>query len=152
MKANRKFTRDEDAVSPVIGVILMVAITVILAAVIAAFVFGMGSSLSKQYVVAATVSQISSSKIDITYAGGPDADALDYINISVVPSSGGAENTSVSIGDMGDEIGVTPTTQNPRVGTSVSVYQLDAFAGRDHVVLTATFMDGTQQVILDTYL
>ncbi|WP_292468904.1 type IV pilin [Methanolobus sp.] len=33
---------NEDAVSPVIGVILMVAITVILAAVIAAFVFGMG--------------------------------------------------------------------------------------------------------------
>jgi len=32
---------NEEAVSPVIGVILMVAITVILAAVIAAFVFGM---------------------------------------------------------------------------------------------------------------
>lgn len=40
-KAN-KFLKEEDAVSPVIGVILMVAITVILAAVIAAFVFGMG--------------------------------------------------------------------------------------------------------------
>ena len=40
-KANR-FLKEEDAVSPVIGVILMVAITVILAAVIAAFVFGMG--------------------------------------------------------------------------------------------------------------
>ncbi|MCL7411076.1 MAG: type IV pilin N-terminal domain-containing protein [Methanosarcinaceae archaeon] len=40
-KANQ-FVREEDAVSPVIGVILMVAITVILAAVIAAFVFGMG--------------------------------------------------------------------------------------------------------------
>jgi len=40
-KAN-KFIKNEDAVSPVIGVILMVAITVILAAVIAAFVFGMG--------------------------------------------------------------------------------------------------------------
>ena len=34
------FTRKEDAVSPVIGTILMVAITVILAAVIGAFVFG----------------------------------------------------------------------------------------------------------------
>jgi flagellin-like protein len=33
---------DEDAVSPVIGVILMVAITVILAAVIASFVLGLG--------------------------------------------------------------------------------------------------------------
>ena len=41
MKANQ-FIKDEEAVSPVIGVILMVAITVILAAVIGAFVFGMG--------------------------------------------------------------------------------------------------------------
>ncbi|MCE8423204.1 MAG: type IV pilin N-terminal domain-containing protein, partial [Candidatus Methanoperedens sp.] len=38
----RMFSKNEDAVSPVIGVILMVAITVILAAVIAAFVFGLG--------------------------------------------------------------------------------------------------------------
>ncbi|CAD7776403.1 Archaeal Type IV pilin, N-terminal [Candidatus Methanoperedenaceae archaeon GB50] len=37
---------NEEAVSPVIGVILMVAITVILAAVIASFVFGMGPSES----------------------------------------------------------------------------------------------------------
>jgi flagellin-like protein len=35
---------DEDAVSPVIGVILMVAITVILAAVIGTFVLGLGGS------------------------------------------------------------------------------------------------------------
>ena len=35
---------DEDAVSPVIGVILMVAITVILAAVIGAFVLGLGNN------------------------------------------------------------------------------------------------------------
>ncbi|MFP3947034.1 MAG: archaellin/type IV pilin N-terminal domain-containing protein, partial [Archaeoglobaceae archaeon] len=39
----RKRFADEKAVSPVIGVILMVAITVILAAVIASFVFGLGS-------------------------------------------------------------------------------------------------------------
>ena len=46
MKINRS---DEEAVSPVIGVILMVAIVVILAAVIAAFVFGMvGSSYNMQ--------------------------------------------------------------------------------------------------------
>lgn len=38
-----KFGKNDEAVSPVIGVILMVAITVILAAVIAAFVFGMGA-------------------------------------------------------------------------------------------------------------
>jgi len=38
---------DDDAVSPVIGVILMVAITVILAAVIASFVLGLGDQASQ---------------------------------------------------------------------------------------------------------
>ncbi|MFV9631786.1 MAG: type IV pilin [Methanosarcinales archaeon] len=42
-----KLNKNEEGVSPVIGVILMVAITVILAAVIAAFVFGMGGSLNE---------------------------------------------------------------------------------------------------------
>jgi flagellin-like protein len=40
----KQLLTDDDAVSPVIGVILMVAITVILAAVIAAFVLGLGDT------------------------------------------------------------------------------------------------------------
>ena len=40
----KQLYEDDDAVSPVIGVILMVAITVILAAVIASFVLGLGNS------------------------------------------------------------------------------------------------------------
>ena len=40
----KKLLTEERAVSPVIGVILMVAITVILAAVIGAFVLGLGGS------------------------------------------------------------------------------------------------------------
>ena len=41
----KQLFRDEDAVSPVIGVILMVAITVILAAVIGTFVLGLGDQV-----------------------------------------------------------------------------------------------------------
>ncbi|MFC6732238.1 type IV pilin N-terminal domain-containing protein [Haladaptatus sp. DYSN1] len=44
MQLKQLFT-DEDAVSPVIGVILMVAITVILAAVIGTFVLGLGDQV-----------------------------------------------------------------------------------------------------------
>ena len=51
-----KLRENEEAVSPVIGVILMVAITVILAAVIAAFVFGMGSNVQGTKTVAVTAS------------------------------------------------------------------------------------------------
>jgi flagellin-like protein len=40
-------TQDDDAVSPVIGVILMVAITVILAAVIGTFVLGLGEQVEQ---------------------------------------------------------------------------------------------------------
>ena len=42
----KRLLNDDDAVSPVIGVILMVAITVILAAVIATFVLGLGEQVS----------------------------------------------------------------------------------------------------------
>jgi len=42
----KELLSDDDAVSPVIGVILMVAITVILAAVIATFVLGLGDQVS----------------------------------------------------------------------------------------------------------
>ena len=42
----KRLLTDDDAVSPVIGVILMVAITVILAAVIATFVLGLGDQVS----------------------------------------------------------------------------------------------------------
>ncbi|UWG52017.1 hypothetical protein AArcCO_2739 [Halalkaliarchaeum sp. AArc-CO] len=41
----KTFAEDKDAVSPVIGVILMVAITVILAAVIGTFVLGLGDQV-----------------------------------------------------------------------------------------------------------
>ena len=46
MKANRKFLRGDDAVSPVIAVILMVAITVVLAATVYVWVSGFGSQSS----------------------------------------------------------------------------------------------------------
>ncbi|SHH02854.1 type IV pilin [Halobaculum gomorrense] len=45
MDITQLFDEEDRAVSPVIGVILMVAITVILAAVIGSFVLGLGNSL-----------------------------------------------------------------------------------------------------------
>ncbi len=47
MKALKRFITEKRGVSPVIGVILMVAITVILAAVIGTFVLGLGDSLQQ---------------------------------------------------------------------------------------------------------
>jgi flagellin-like protein len=74
----KQLFNDDDAVSPVIGVILMVAITVILAAVIATFVLGLGDSLSNQ----APQAQLSFNPNDdtIIHNGG---DRLEGTNLEV---------------------------------------------------------------------
>jgi len=151
MKANRKFSKDEEAVSPVIGVILMVAITVILAAVIAAFVFGMGGSLKKNYVVAATISQTGSDDADFTYQGGPDASSLMGIKIKIGDvyfTNAGVESTSV-VYAFGSDTASDPVS----VGESQTLTSVDEITtGRDHVVVTGLFADGSEQVIMDTYI
>ncbi|MBX0285665.1 type IV pilin N-terminal domain-containing protein [Halomicroarcula sp. F28] len=78
----KQLIQDEDAVSPVIGVILMVAITVILAAVIASFVLGLGDSAGD---AAPQLSvECDAANNNITHAGGSDVegDELTLINSS----------------------------------------------------------------------
>lgn len=68
-----QFRKNDEAVSPVIGVILMVAITVILAAVIAAFVFGMGTpTKAPQVQLKFTASNVSAGNdiLKISHDGG----------------------------------------------------------------------------------
>ncbi|MCU4741158.1 type IV pilin N-terminal domain-containing protein [Natronoglomus mannanivorans] len=88
MKTQPEETQKDRAVSPVIGVILMVAITVILAAVIAAFVLDLGQSTSAS--VDAGVSIDSSSEgvgLQLTDQGSADdgvrleASIIDYQNV-----------------------------------------------------------------------
>ncbi|NLV07331.1 type IV pilin [Haloarcula rubripromontorii] len=62
----KQLIHDDDAVSPVIGVILMVAITVILAAVIASFVLGLGDQAQQATPQASFSFDYES---DSTYAG-----------------------------------------------------------------------------------
>ncbi|MFC6755724.1 MULTISPECIES: type IV pilin N-terminal domain-containing protein [Haloarcula] len=71
MELKQLFHNDDKAVSPVIGVILMVAITVILAAVIATFVLGLGDSLSNQ---APQASFTCNDAGDLVHDGGDELD------------------------------------------------------------------------------
>jgi archaeal type IV pilus assembly protein PilA len=139
------FTRKNDeAVSPVIGVILMVAITVILAAVIAAFVFGMSGNITKTKIVAVTAQQPDSSHITVTYQGGQDAGSFTFGNVTVTAEGGAAVtyNNGTSGGTM-----LTKT-----VGSYVTAISTAGFGGKDHIVATGTFGDGSVQVLLDTYV
>jgi len=75
----KQLIHDDDAVSPVIGVILMVAITVILAAVIASFVLGLGDQ-AQQTTPQASFSwdfDGSSDDLTITHDGGDPIEAQE---------------------------------------------------------------------------
>jgi flagellin-like protein len=80
----KEFFTDDDAVSPVIGVILMVAITVILAAVIGTFVLGLGDQVQNnppqaQFTFEYNNNDVSSGTSDtltVTHDGGKSVDAV----------------------------------------------------------------------------
>jgi flagellin-like protein len=134
--------KNDEAVSPVIGVILMVAITVILAAVIAAFVFGMSGNINKTKIVSATLNRPNSTSVTSTFQGGQDASALEVITWTV----NSANATTLTPTTPGNQQGVYGTILN--VGNSVSFP-----AGTNaHVVGVGIFNDGTKQVLVDTYI
>jgi len=78
----KQLLTEDDAVSPVIGVILMVAITVILAAVIASFVLGLGNNATEQTPTASFT--FNYEEVD----DNPDSAAQDH-GIVVITHDGG---------------------------------------------------------------
>ncbi|KAB1189980.1 type IV pilin [Haloferax sp. MBLA0076] len=80
----KTFLSESRAVSPVIGVILMVAITVILAAVIGTFVLGLGDQVSETAPQASFSFDYNSTddNLTITHESG-DGISVDQLNVSV---------------------------------------------------------------------
>ena len=121
--------KNEEAVSPVIGVILMVAITVILAAVIAAFVFGMTGNVQSTKTVAVTAAVNNTQFLVVTFQGGADAATVDNLTLMI---NGSYESHKAT----------------PTIGSSFG--SADPIVPQDcHAVIVAHFTDGSEQVVLD---
>ena len=73
-KIKQLFTEDR-AVSPVIGVILMVAITVILAAVIGTFVLGLGGNVSQNPQAGVSFEEKANGNVSVTFTSNQSTDA-----------------------------------------------------------------------------
>jgi flagellin-like protein len=135
----RIFRKNEDAVSPVIGVILMVAITVILAAVIAAFVFGLGG----QQVAAPTAS--------ITAANNPDTSDVRDLKIQ---HKGGdmlkATDWKLSIVGVGNATAFVAGTGDLSVGAMIIATNVTTIVGNQNVTVNNNSVSGTTAAIIAT--
>jgi flagellin-like protein len=116
----KELLTDDDAVSPVIGVILMVAITVILAAVIGSFVLNLGGSLQD------TAPQASfgfdydtgANTTTITHQSG---DSIEAARLNTTGFSNGSQEWTTA-GSLNDDDSVS-------AGTSVTFTNGNAWSG-----------------------
>jgi len=135
---------DDRAVSPVIGVILMVAITVILAAVIGTFVLGLGDQV-----------QQTTPRASIGFDAGTlsandgTTDDIDYVNIT--HESGDtieASNLQIALtGGDGNFPADWPTTGDVSAGSSVSIVTADSLVTGSDVQAAASLDDFTGETV-----
>jgi flagellin-like protein len=130
-----QLNRNDEAVSEVIGTILIIALVVTLAAIIGAMVFGLVGNMQDTKVVAVTAVRFNESNISLTYHGGDRPDQLYWLNISV---------NGTPVGRMGTLGGTSPV----KVGNVTLV--AGNFLGNNHVIVVGAFSDGKEQVLLDT--
>lgn len=132
--------KNEDrAVSPVIGVILMVAITVILAAVIGTFVLGLGDNVSQNAQAGVSFSQESTGtstyQVTITITSIQNAGTIEY-------------QTEDNSGDGSDDgTGGFSEIGSSTVGESVIVGGSNSLESSDRIVVRATTSDGSTDVV-----
>lgn len=119
-----------DKVLLIISVIGVVFVIILIgAAVAAAFVFGMAGNIQKTKVVAATAYS-QGDNIIITYQGGQDSALVSYLKYGIGSS---------------DHVWSSPRIGDTRILSGSS-------SAKDHVIVSAGFSDGSEQVILDTYV
>lgn len=142
---NRRIT--DDAVSPVVGELLMVAIAVILAALVFVIAFTIFSSLPEANIIGVTAQQESPDLITIKYWGGQDDDRLAYLRVFA------PNNTPFYTSDAGGTLsmGYGPGVK-PDIGAQIYLHHNSSEAlweGNQHVVVVGVFDDDSQKIVLD---
>jgi len=126
----------ESAVSEAVGVILMVAITVIMATIIAAYASGMMQGIQLTRSVIVTVEQSDPSHISVTYRGGLDNALLESLTIKWPD---GTEQTITS-----------PKIGNVFIATNIGFGPKNVTPGSDRIMVIGHFNNNKDQIVLDT--
>lgn len=148
----RNLFSDDRAVSPVIGVILMVAITVILAAVIGTFVLGLGDSLSETSPQATYDWSQSQDQTNDTYSVTVDHTGGDSID----PSALGVTVTSSGDSTFTGDITEWATDETVKAGDSYEFNEstnggTDGYNAEDEFRITWTSSEGGSSSVLTEY-
>jgi hypothetical protein len=126
---------DDMGVSPILATILILLLTVVLFAVVAAMTLNMGNTAPAIRMVSFTAHQ-EGETIYVTYHGGPNQ--LDVADPGIVAL-------------VNEQEMQTPFSKTGRVEVGASA-RTHGTLGKDHVVVTVTYRDGKRSVALDTFV
>ncbi len=134
------YTDDNRAVSPVIGVILMVAITVILAAVIGGFVLGLGDSLQSAPQAQIDAAGVGNNAVEISHNGG---DAITHSDLDIKFGS-----TTAEAFESADTAGTVDASGEFQVGDTIEFTSV-TYDG-DGEIRVQVIHTPSESIILDT--
>lgn len=127
---------NDEGVSEIIAVSLIVILTVLIATIAASYSYGLGQKMSQQKFIALTVERIDSTTISVENSGG-DVQELDTSVLCPFIVMVDGTTVGASSGNLDENIG------------SLSQYNANMGA---HVVVVGLCNDGTSQVFYDDTL
>ena len=156
LSAPGKAVLTEEAVSPVIGVILMVAITVILAAVIAAFVFGLAGTTTTAKTVGINIQKNStdSKALNIMFTGGADLPSLTEFTVN----QNGATATGISVAPSANYTATSGVvklqsgTNSFVTGNIIYIMGFTNDVSGSRITIIGKFKDGSDSILWDRTL
>lgn len=128
-------TNTESAVSPIVGTVLLVILTVVLFAAIAAMVLGMPNAIPQNRMLSFTAHQ-EGEWIYVTYMGGPSQHDVADPGITAL---------------VNEQPMSTPFSKTGHIEVGTSAKTLGTL-GKDHVTVSTTFKDGRTLVMLDSWV
>lgn len=132
MNTEPRSHRDDDGTSPIIGILLIMAIMVILAGVINVFVLNLGGDVKENVKAGASVSTTDEYEIRVAWNSNQNADSL---NVDILSDDCGVVNgAGATLSNVGD----TFTSSSCNAGDTVTV------------VVTANGDGGASSVIVNT--
>ena len=126
----------EDAVSPVIGVILLVAVTVALVALATVIVFDIGSDVSDTADATVQLEQTSSG-VQATIVRNENVESFSLVD----NGNAGVDDVTTGLSSVGDSATIDVTPETESADTSGSVAVIANLSGGNSEVLTSTDYD-----------
>jgi len=139
----------EEGVSPVMGTILMVAITIVISALVMAMSYGLAEKSRQSYIVTFQLVDQKADDFTVLFYGGPDIEYLQGVKMMVDGVVYVDYTGSLTVGEQWYfKNGQTPTGPGAQ---SVTV-SLSPGKNDDHLIVVGKFPNDVEAVLIDTYV